>query len=113
MHFKLDENVPLQLQMQIAGAGYAVSSVFSEHLSGVGDAELLNVCREQQYTFVTLDNDFAHVRSEHEGIIILRLKSQGAKAADAAFGNLMKKFDLRQVKNKIVIVEEEHIRIRF
>ncbi|MBS3126849.1 DUF5615 family PIN-like protein [Candidatus Woesearchaeota archaeon] len=44
MHFKLDENVPLQLGRLLKNRHHSISSVFSEKISGIKDKELLNIC---------------------------------------------------------------------
>ena len=111
MHFKLDENIPLQLAKQIETQGYSVSSVFSEKISGTSDKKLLNVCVDNDYVLITLDKDFINSR-KHKGIILLRLRSQGVLAVSDAFEKLRKKMNLLQTKDVLVIVENEHIRIR-
>ncbi len=90
MHFKLDENVPLQLEEFIKTEGHSASTVFSENISGIKDTDLLELCKEKNYSFVTLD-------------------SQGAKSAVQAFENLAKSFDLAKIANKIIIVEDKRI----
>ncbi len=112
MHFKLDENVPVQLEAFIKTAGHSASTVFSEKISGIKDAGLLELCKEKNYAVVTIDSDFATAYKFRNGIIVLRTESQGAKSAVRAFENLVKSFDLRQVANKIIIVEDRHIRVR-
>ena len=112
MHFKLDENMPVQLEVFIKTAGHSASTVFSEKISGIKDADLLQVCKEKNYAVVTLDADFTTAYNFPNGIVVLRLRSQGAKSAVRAFEKLTKNFDLRQVANKIIIVEDQHIRIR-
>lgn len=111
MHFKLDENIPLQLINQIKVSGHTVSSVFSENISGINDNKLLKICSKNNYILITLDKDFV-TSQKHKGIIILRLKQQGALAVSSAFELLRKTINLSQAKGQIIIVEEKHIRIR-
>lgn len=112
MHFKLDENVPVQLEAFIKTAGHSASTVFSEKISGIKDADLIELCKEKNYAVVTIDWDFTAAYNFRNGIIILRTQSQGAQSAVQAFENLAKSFDLHEVTNKIIIVEDQHIRIR-
>ena len=111
MHFKLDENVPLQLASQIEVSKHTVSSVFSEKISGIKDKELLKLCYKENYVLITLDKDFVNFE-RHKGIVVFKLKHQGALAISEAFENLRKKINLSQAKDSLIIVENEHIRIR-
>ena len=112
MHFKLDENIPVQLASNINAQGHSASTVFSEKISGIKDIALLQLCQEQDYALVTLDNDFASVYAFKHGIIVIRTASQGAKSVVEAFENLVKNFDLNELRNKVVIVDNQHIRVR-
>src|SRR3989344_954804 len=112
IHFKLDENIPLQVGEVLEKRGFNVSSVFSEKISGIKDNELLRLCIRKEYVLVTLDKDFTMVQKPHEGIIVFRLRQQGVKAIVSALHHLIEKFDLEKSKRMTVIVEEEIIRLR-
>ncbi len=116
MHFKLDENIPLQLGNILKTYNHSVSSVFSEKISGVKDKELLDICNKNNFVLITLDKDFTSVQAYpfqcHKGIVILRLKSQGAISVISAFENFIKTISLERTKNSFIIVEEKNIRIR-
>ena len=116
IHFKLDENVPVDLQKCIEKKGFSASSVYSEKISGIKDSSLLALCLKEQYVLVTLDIDFANITprtlSHYPGIIILRAKSQGASAAITLFTNFLEKFDVNKMLGATLILEPEHIRIR-
>ncbi len=116
MHFKLDENVPLKLINLIEKQGHEAGSVFSQKISGITDAELLSTCKKEKCTLITLDNDFTNIKAyppeSHEGIIVIRIKGQGAKSVTQAFENFINKFDIKRSKKNLIIIEKEHIRIR-
>ena len=116
MHFKLDENIPLQLGRMLKSKGYSVSSVFSEKICGIKDKELLKICKENDYILITLDKDFANIQayppSKHKGIILIRLKSQGSHSIINCFERFMAQVPLLRAKNTLIIIEEENIRIR-
>ena len=113
MHFKLDENIPLQLKAQINIHDHSVSSVFSEKISGTKDSKLLEICFKNDYVLITLDKDFINVpKQKHKGIIILRSSSQGFLSVSTMFEDLKKKMNLANARNSIIIVEHDHIRIR-
>lgn len=116
MHFKLDENVPVQLGSFLGKQGHTSSSVFSQKMSGARDQQLIARCTEENAVLITLDSDFTNVRqyppSVHCGIIVLRLPRQGARSVVAAFEQLAISFDLGKSAKKLVIVERGHIRVR-
>lgn len=112
IHFKLDENVPLDVGKILETEGFTVSSVFSEKISGIKDKDLMRLCIRKEFVLITLDKDFTRVTQPHEGIIVFRLRSQGAEALTAGLKCLMAKFDLWKSKRLLIIVEEERIRIR-
>lgn len=112
VHFKLDENVPLQIGEVLKKQGFSVSSVFSERISGIKDKELLRLCIRKEFVLITLDKDFTFVNKPHEGIIVFRLKSQGVKKVLAGFQHLREKFDLQKCKGVLIIVEEDKVKIR-
>ncbi len=112
MHFKLDENVPVQLEAFIKTAGHSASTVFSEKISGINDTNLIELCKEKNYAIITIDGDFTSLHNFYSGVIVLRIKSQGTKSVVQAFENFSKSFDLNQVANKIIIVEDKYIRVR-
>lgn len=116
MHFKLDENIPLPLANLLKNRGHQVSSVFSEKISGIKDGDLLDLCKNKSYILITLDKDFVKVPNfparPQQGIILLRLRSQGTLSVITAFENFMKEVPLERAKNSLIVVEEKQVRIR-
>jgi len=80
MNLKLDENLPVDLVVLCRSAGHDASSVFEQGLSGKEDGALLSVCRAEKRVLISLDMDFADVRTyppkENCGIVVLRLQKQ-------------------------------------
>lgn len=115
-HFKLDENVPLQLVTILKIAKHTATSVFSEKISGIDDERLVTLCQRKEYVLVTLDTDFTNIYhyppATYKGIIVLRLKNQGVTSVLKAFQSLLQKIDLETIAHSLIIVENERIRIR-
>lgn len=80
MKLKFDENLPVDLVDISRSAGHDASSVFEQNLSGEEDGSLLSICRRENRVLITLDMDFADVRSyppeDSCGIVVLRLRKQ-------------------------------------
>ncbi len=80
MKFKVDENLPVDVAELLREAGYDAATVLEQHLSGAVDSAVASVCRQEGRTLVTLDLDFADIRSyppaQYPGLIVLRLKQQ-------------------------------------
>ena len=80
MKFKLDENLPAELNPLLRQRGHEAHSVRDEHLEGSPDEAIAQTCHSEQRILITLDLDFADIRlyppEESPGIIVLRLSRQ-------------------------------------
>ena len=74
MKFKIDENLPVEIAALLRDAGYEATSVVDQGLGGSADPDIAAVCRKENRALVTLDMDFADIRTyQHSGLIVLRL----------------------------------------
>lgn len=116
MKFKLDENVPLRLKPLISQEGHSVSDVYEERLQGKDDRALFETCRREELILITNDTDFENVQAyplgTHAGIIVLRLKSQGAKTVMKAWQEFVTKVDLNKIAKAIIIIGPDLIKMR-
>jgi len=82
MKLKIDENLPSESLELLRVAGYDAITVVEEGLAGAEDAALAEVCKAEQRVFVTLDADFADIRSyppkQFRGIVVLRVRTYPA-----------------------------------
>ena len=80
MRFKIDENLPAEVAQLLMLAGHEAMTVPAQHLSGSADSEIARVCKIEGFALITLDRDFADVRTyppdEHPGLVVLRLDQQ-------------------------------------
>jgi predicted nuclease of predicted toxin-antitoxin system len=80
MKFKLDENLGGSARRFLEHAGYDVSTVALQNLSGTDDRHLIDVCASEGRCLVTLDLDFSNPLQfppeKYAGIIVLRLPKQ-------------------------------------
>jgi predicted nuclease of predicted toxin-antitoxin system len=116
MKFKLDENLPIDLVQIFRLASHDASSVFEQELSGEKDQTLLDICRAEDRALVTLDMDFADVRSyppdQNRGIVVLRLQRQDKRHVENTIKRLLPVFDSEPVDGRLLIVDENRVRIR-
>ncbi|MDF5725367.1 MAG: DUF5615 family PIN-like protein [Rhizonema sp. PD37] len=63
MKFKIDENLPVELADLLQSAGYDAMTVNQQKLSGEKDPIILEICQQEGRVLVTLDLDFADIRT--------------------------------------------------
>lgn len=116
MKLKIDENLPSESLELLRVAGYDAITVVEEGLAGAEDAALAEVCKAEQRVFVTLDADFADIRSyppkQFRGIVVLRLKRQDISSLLSLLRSLVKVFSSNSPDRQLWIVEEGRIRMR-
>jgi predicted nuclease of predicted toxin-antitoxin system len=116
VRFKIDENLPVELVEELRVAGHEATSVDDQRLLGASDQHLSGVCKAEGRIFVTLDLDFADIRTyppdEHPGLIVLRLIRQDKPHVVEVFRRTLKAIGQEPLEGRLWIVEEERIRIR-
>jgi predicted nuclease of predicted toxin-antitoxin system len=116
MKFKIDENLPVELAGFLSEANHDVATVHTEQLSGVSDLDLINHCRAEMRTLITLDLDFSDIRTyppEHyPGLLVLRLKRQDKRSILRVFASIIHLFETEMLDGKLWLVEEDRVRIR-
>ncbi|MFP5307149.1 MAG: DUF5615 family PIN-like protein, partial [Gammaproteobacteria bacterium] len=63
MKFKLDENLSPTLANLFAGVADDVHSVTEQALNGQPDTRVIDVCRREGRTLLTLDLDFSNIHA--------------------------------------------------
>lgn len=80
MKFKLDENLGKQPVEILQKAGYDVTTVPEQKLSGATDKALIEICRTEGRCLITLDLEFGNPLLfkplDYPGIVVLRLPSK-------------------------------------
>ena len=116
MQFKTDENLPEDVAALLCHHGHDALSVNDQRLSGMEDAELIAICQVEARILVTLDTDFADIRTypprEHEGIIVLRLIQQDKQHVLDVVSRLVPLLSNQEVAKQLWIVDERQVRIR-
>ena len=116
MRFKLDENLPIELAEMFREAGHDAVTVLDQHLVGARDSELASVCRCEDRAIVTLDTDFADIRTyppdAHPGLVVFRLNAQARDHVLGIGTRLLDVLSGATLSGQLWIVEESRIRVR-
>jgi len=116
MKFKLDENLPAIGKAIFKEHGHDLHTVYDECMAGATDSEIFNRCRREGRIIITLDLDFADIRSyppsESPGIIVLRLARQDKNSIIDTLQRLLPLIKFDAIAQKLWIVEETLIRVR-
>jgi predicted nuclease of predicted toxin-antitoxin system len=114
--FKLDENLPVEINDILKKASYDSSTVFEQKMCGKSNPEIITVCNKEERALVTLDWDFANIHYyppiKYSGIIILRTNNQSKTNLIRLTKKLLPIFKTEPLKGQLWIVEPNRIRIR-
>jgi predicted nuclease of predicted toxin-antitoxin system len=114
--FKVDENLPLEVTQLLRSYGHEATSAEEQKLGGVKDERLATVCRQEGRVLLTLDLDFADIRSyrpeDYPGIVILRLGRQDRTAVLEATRRLIAVVAGLSPAGRLLIVEDRRVRSR-
>lgn len=116
MKFKVDENLPQEAAETLRAAGYEASTVLEQKLGGAKDVDLASACRLEGRVLVTLDTDFADIRTyppgEYPGLIVMRLKQTDKPHVLETMTRLLPLLKFEPLKGHLWIVEEDRVRTR-
>jgi predicted nuclease of predicted toxin-antitoxin system len=116
MKFKLDENLSPTLSDLFSAAGHEAHSVVAQRLGGKPDAQVADVCRQENRALISFDLDFANIRtyppSQFSGLVVLRLSNQSHPAAEPAIRRMLAIMPDTRLAGWLWIVEDHQIRIR-
>lgn len=116
MKFKVDENLPVELAEELRASGHDAVTVAEQQLTGSTDPTLSEICKSETRVLVTLDLDFADIRTyspeDHPGLIVMRLARQDKLHTLHVFRSVLEMIEREPLEGQLWIVEERRIRIR-
>ena len=116
MKFKIDENLPAETSVLLRSFGHDAMTVYDQHLVGEPDDRILEVCTLEERVLITLDLDFADIRTyppqDNFGLIVLRLHRQDKHYVLSMIQKIVSLFDQEEIKHRLWIVDEDKVRIR-
>ncbi len=114
--FKVDENLHDDVAAYLVAAGHDADTVWDEGLRGCDDMTLSRHCVAEDRVLVTLDLDFADIRSfppaAHRGLIVIRASDQSRRNLLAIMANILDVLSRELVVGKLSIATEVGIRMR-
>jgi len=116
MRFKIDENLPAESAELLRDAGHDGLTIHDQGMVGNPDAQVASVCQSEQRALLTLDLDFADIRTyppaEHHGIVVLRPKNQAKATVLRLLQQLMPLLPREPLAGNLWILQENGLRIR-
>jgi predicted nuclease of predicted toxin-antitoxin system len=115
VRFKLDENIPLDAGEVFRESGHDIQTVLEERLGGTPDPDVLNAASDEKRVLVTLDLDFADIRTyppaDCPGIWVLRPGSQSIENVLTLLRGALAVAESEETENRLWIVEPGRVRI--
>ena len=114
--FKVDENLPTEVAELLASAGHDAVTVGDQRMAGQPDSSVAFVCQREGRAVVTLDLDFADIRTyppdTYPGIIVLRLARLDKHRILSVLQRLLHVLKHESLAGKLWIVDESSVRVR-
>jgi predicted nuclease of predicted toxin-antitoxin system len=114
--FKIDENLPIEVAELLRQANYDAMTVGEQTLQGTMDLRLAQVCLQEHRALITLDTDFANLRTyppkDYAGLVVLRVRHQDKLQILATVSRLLPYFAKERLSGRLWVVDEQRLRIR-
>ncbi|MDE0417298.1 MAG: DUF5615 family PIN-like protein [bacterium] len=116
MQFKMDENLPVELAGMFREAGHDAVTVLDQSLTGARDSDIASVCIREGRAIVTLDMDFADIRTyppdAYPGLVVFRPSNQSREHVLRIGTRLLNVLTGATLAGRLWIVEDSRIRVR-
>jgi predicted nuclease of predicted toxin-antitoxin system len=116
VRFKIDENLPQEVSEILRSAQHDAMTVVEQRLSGEPDFKVANICRNEKRALVTLDLDFADIRSyppaDSPGIVVIRPKTQDKRSILKVIDGLIPLLAKEPLDGRLWVADETAVRIR-
>jgi predicted nuclease of predicted toxin-antitoxin system len=113
---KIDENLPIDAVALLQQAGHDCQTVYDEALGGAPDQRVIDTCRAERRALLTLDLDFADLRTyppaDYPGIIVLRPAEPDKEHVLRLLARTLPVLEREALGHSLWIVEETRVRIR-
>ncbi|MBM3289803.1 MAG: hypothetical protein FJY92_06590 [Candidatus Hydrogenedentes bacterium] len=114
MRFKIDENLPFEVATFFRTEGYEAHTVAEQGARGFIDPRISEMCRDAGEVLVTMDMDFANLRSyppaAYPGFLVLRSRVQDKAAVVALLRNNIPVLQKLNLCGHLTIVSDEQAR---
>lgn len=115
MDFKVDQNLPEEVVQILRGEGHDARNGYEEQLGGRPDPEISAAVTRESRALITLDLDFADIRSyppeQYSGILVFRLHRQDRPAVLRALRSILPLLQKESLTGRLWIVTDTSVRI--
>ncbi len=115
MDFKVDQNLPEEAVQILRGGGHDARNVYEEQLGGRPDPEISAAVTRESRALITLDLDFADIRSyppeQYSGLLVFRLHRQDKPAVLRALRSVLPLLQKESLIGRLWIVTDASVRI--
>ena len=116
VQFKMDENLPVELASMFCEAGHDAMTILDQDLAGARDTDVASVCVREGRAIVTLDMDFADIRTyppaAYPGLIVFRPSTQSREHILRIGARLLNVLTGTALTGRLWIVEDSRIQVR-
>ena len=113
---KVDENLHPDVAGVLRAAGHDALTIWDQQMRGTPDVRVAAVCRAEQRALLSLDVDFADIRTyppdEYAGIVVLRPRRQDRGYVTNLVRTLLPLFETEPLVGRLWIVDETGVRVR-
>jgi predicted nuclease of predicted toxin-antitoxin system len=115
MDFKVDQNLPEEVVQILRSDGHDARNVYEEQLDGRPDPEISAAVKRESRALITLDLDFADIRSyppeQYSGLLVIRLHRQDKPAVIRATRSILPLLRKESLAGRLWIVTDANVRI--
>ena len=116
MKFKIDENLPNELMVDLRNLGHDADTVFGESFAGAEDSVLLAVAWTEKRILLTLDKGIANLQQyppeQHSGIVLFRPVRSGRQSVLAFIRERLPELLRLDLRDRLTVVGPTRIRVR-
>ncbi len=116
MRFKLDENLPGELAVDLAEQGHEADTVVDEGLRGTSDPEVMARAEAEGRVLMTLDKGIGNLRDypprQRSGIVLFRPGATGRRAVLEFVRRRLPELLSLELDGRLVVVTERGLRSR-
>jgi predicted nuclease of predicted toxin-antitoxin system len=114
--FKIDENLPVELLMDLRGLGHDADTVTGEGLRGAADPAVVDAALAADRILFTLDKGIANLQRypihQHAGVVLFRPDTSGRGAVIAFVRERLREVLEMDLTDRLTVVGLSRIRFR-
>jgi predicted nuclease of predicted toxin-antitoxin system len=109
MHFKVDENLHVEIAALLRDRGHDALTVFDQGLRGRSDRDLANFTQSEGRVLISLDLDFSNILmfppEKYPGLIVLRLWKKSRSVVRRIVNRVIDHLDKEPLTGRLWIMD--------